>query len=59
MKLWPHGYSRRTFLKSSSAVAGGLTLGGFVWPTFAEVAAKSPALTVADLPKGAAPKPVP
>ena len=52
------GHSRRAFLKTSSTVAGGLALGGFGWPALAEVGGKSPAMTVADLPKGSAPKPV-
>lgn len=58
MKLLSNDYSRRTFLKTSSAAAGGLALGGFAWPALAEVGGKASALVVADLPKGAAPKPV-
>ncbi|MEK7707827.1 MAG: hypothetical protein AAB380_07510, partial [Verrucomicrobiota bacterium] len=45
-------------MKASSAAAGGLALGGFVWPALAEAGGKSPAMAVADLPKGSAPKPV-
>ncbi len=58
MKLLSNDYSRRTFLKTSSAAAGGLALGGFVWPALAEVGGKSSAMAVGDLPKGTAPKPV-
>lgn len=37
MKLLSNDYSRRTFLKATSAAAGGLALGGFTWPALAEV----------------------
>ncbi len=57
-KLLPTDFSRRTFLKASSAAAGGLALGGFGWPTLAEAGGKASGLAVADLPKGTAPKPV-
>lgn len=56
--LPPNGHSRRAFLKASSAAAGGLALGGFVWPALAEAGGKSSGMAIADLPKGAAPKPV-
>src|SRR5437016_1549893 len=46
--------SRRSFLQSTSAIAGGLALGS--WTTASDAAA--PALSAADLPKGAAPPPV-
>jgi TAT (twin-arginine translocation) pathway signal sequence len=58
MKLLSNDYSRRTFLKATSAAAGGLALGGFTWPALAEVEGKLPGMAVADLPKGTAPKPV-
>jgi hypothetical protein len=57
-KALPINYSRRTFIKASSAAAGGLALGGFAWPALAEVGGKASAMAVADLPKGTAPKPV-
>ena len=61
MNIFPSNYSRRTFLKASSAAAGGLALGGFTSPALAKVGGKSPktaTITLADLPKGTAPKPV-
>ncbi len=55
----PHaGYSRRTFIKTSSAAIGGLTLGAQLFPAFAKEQAKKSGLTAADLPMGKAPKPV-
>ena len=58
MNSRPNDYSRRTFLRASSAIAGGVALGGLVWPTRAEVGTKSTAIAVGDLPMGAAPQPV-
>ena len=58
MKLLSNHYSRRAFLKASSAVASGLALGGFDWPSLAEGGGKSSAMAVAELPKGSAPQPV-
>src|SRR5450759_3907788 len=58
MKLLSNDYSRRIFRKASSVAAGGLALGGFVWPSLAEVGGKSPTMAIADLPNGSAPKPV-
>ncbi len=58
MELQPNGLSRRIFLKTSSVAAGSLALGGFAWSALAKGGGKSPAMTVADLPGGAAPKPV-
>ncbi|MSU58289.1 MAG: twin-arginine translocation signal domain-containing protein [Pedosphaera sp.] len=58
MELPPNYFSRRTFLKASSAAVGGLALDGFVWPALAEVGGEASAIAVADLPKGSAPKPV-
>ena len=58
MKLLSNDYSRRAFIKAGSVAAGGLAFGGFVWPALADAGGKSPAMAIADLPKGAAPKPV-
>ena len=61
MNIFPSNYSRRTFLKASSAAAGGLALGGFTLPALAKAGGKSSktnTITLADLPKGTAPKPV-
>lgn len=57
-QILPLRPSRRIFLKASSLAAGGLALGGFGWPVWAEAGGKSAATTAADLPKGSAPKPV-
>jgi hypothetical protein len=49
--------SRRAFLRTTSAVAGSLALGS--WASAAAGDATAPTLTAAELPKGAAPLPVP
>jgi len=54
----PNGYSRRAFLKASSAAAGGFALGASAWPVSAEAKPQASAIAVADLPRGTAPKPV-
>jgi len=58
MKFPANGHSRRTFLKTSSVVAGGLALGTSAWKAFAETVGKPSGMAVSELPKGAAPKPV-
>ena len=52
------GHSRRAFLKTSASAAGALALGDYCWPALAETGAASAGMLVANLPKGAAPKPV-
>jgi hypothetical protein len=58
MKRVSHQFSRRTFLKAGTVVTGGMALGTFIWPAFGEAQGNSSPMAVADLPKGAAPKPV-
>src|SRR5436309_5202962 len=50
--------SRRVFLKRSSAAVGALAFGATDWQALASVARKPSAISVSDLPKGAAPQPV-
>ena len=50
--------SRRSFLKCGSTLAGGLAFGASIWPALGQAKPKTSGLTVADLPNGAAPKPV-
>jgi hypothetical protein len=50
-------HSRRTFLKLSTAAAG-LALGASSWPALGVTRSRIPSVGLADLPKGAAPKPV-
>ena len=58
MKSQSLNYARRDFLKASSTIVGGLALGGSFCPTLAWADGSSASLTIAGLPKGAAPKPV-
>ena len=58
MKFSTDGFSRRTFIKASTAVAGTLALGGSLWPAFGETKSQPSVLLVTNLPKGASPKPV-
>lgn len=58
MKPPSNDFSRRNFLKTSSAAVGGLALGGFDWPALAQTSGASPAMSASDLPMGSAPKPV-
>jgi len=51
-------WSRRSFVKTSSAALGGLSLAAAFEPIRLLAAGKSPAMPVSELPKGAAPKPV-
>ena len=51
-------YSRRTFLKTAAAAAGGIGLGAWVCPASAAAGPRNCMAGVAALPKGAAPKPV-
>ena len=51
-------YSRRDFVKTGSAIVSGLTLGASFYPAIARAGGNSARLTIAELPKGAAPKPV-
>ena len=53
-----NSFSRRRFLKAGSTAVGGLALGGITWPVLAETGRKPAPMSVADLPKGKAPKPV-
>lgn len=55
--FYPHP-SRREFLKLTSAAAGGIALGTFALPGHAATKTATPSISLADLPKGAAPKPV-
>ena len=50
--------SRRGFLKSTAVGAGALALGAGSIPVWGAASAHPPGLTVAELPKGAAPSPV-
>ncbi len=58
MKPSPVRQTRRCFLKTASAVAGGLTLGAGALSAAQPATAAARGLTAADLPKGAAPAPV-
>ncbi len=51
-------WSRRSFVKTSSAALGGISLAAAFEPIRLLAAGKSPAMLVSELPKGAAPKPV-
>ena len=51
--------SRRSFLKTSASVAGGLALEGLAGAALRGGTGPPPGLTAAELPKGAAPPPVP
>jgi len=51
-------HSRRVFLKLSTTVAGGIALGASAWPAGGAPKAAPSAVGLANLPKGAAPKPV-
>jgi hypothetical protein len=59
MKNSDLSYSRRSFIKTSSAALGGLALGTHIYPAFAAEHGKKSKLSAADLPLGTAPKPVP
>src|SRR5262249_54933252 len=50
--------SRRGFIKTSSALASGLTLGAASTGLLGRAGTDAPGLTVDDLPKGSAPSPV-
>ena len=52
-------HSRRRFLQSASVITTGLTWGGNLFSAEGQRVASAAALSAADLPKGAAPKPVP
>ena len=51
-------HSRRAFLKTGSALAGGLALGAPLWPMAVRAKPEVSASNVTDLPKGKAPKPL-
>ena len=53
-----NGFSRRSFLKTGTVAVGGVALGASLWPSLGGAGGNVSALAVADLPKGAAPKPV-
>jgi len=55
MKDLDFNYSRRSFIKTSSAAVGGLALGDHLLPAFAKEHPKKSKLTAADLPMGKAP----
>lgn len=52
------GWSRRSFLKTSSAALGSLSLASSIGTTFALATDRQSSMPVTDLPKGTAPKPV-
>lgn len=52
------GCSRRTFLRTGSVALGTIALGAVFDPSLLFAAGDSPSLPVAELPRGAAPKPV-
>jgi hypothetical protein len=51
-------FTRRMFIKTTTAAAGGLALGASVGPLFGAATSPNAAVTIADLPTGTAPKPV-
>lgn len=53
-----NSHSRRDFLKLTTAAAGGIAFGTFALPGHAVAEAGPASMGLADLPKGAAPKPV-
>ncbi len=50
--------SRRTFMKTSTATAAGLTLEAFLSPVLGRTGMQGSSVAMADLPRGSAPKPV-
>ncbi len=52
-------YSRRSFLRATAAVTGGFALGPLISTSRAADKLSKPGITLADLPNGATPKPVP
>ena len=58
MKPLPVRQTRRCFLKTASAVAGGLTLGATALPAAPPATAAARGLKAGELPKGGAPAPV-